>query len=162
MSSEGQRPGEIPGSNSMNPAVRTAGNPGRRLLLHLAAETPAAIFALLPSAACPACLGAYGALLSAAGLGFLANKRVLIPATVALIAIGLSSLAWSARRHRRIAPLFLAGAGSAAILIGQQGAFGHHRHILTWAGASLFLAASVWNLTLKMRTQQNLNPHRAE
>ena len=47
------------------------------------AATAGVLVPLLPKGACPLCLGAYGALLSTLGLGFLATERALAPLVVA-------------------------------------------------------------------------------
>jgi len=65
---------------------------------------PGGLLALLPAAKCPFCIAAYTGLLSSVGLGFLHNDRVLAPIIGVFLAVGLLSVAWSTRSHRRLGP----------------------------------------------------------
>ena len=110
------------------------------------AVVPAAILSVLPSASCPVCLAAYGAVLSSFGLGFLFKDEVQKPLIVLFLAISVASIAWSARLHRRSGPLLVAATGTVAILAGRiVGDF-------PWAvytGAPCVIVAAAWNLILK-------------
>jgi len=70
------------------------------------------------AAAC--CAGASWALaaLTAIGAGFLINDAVLIPLFAVLLGLSLWLLFRSARAHADLRPVYLAGAGAAAALIG--------------------------------------------
>jgi len=107
---------------------------------------PGAILALLPVAHCPACIGAYFAVLSAVGLGFLATERVLAPLIALFVVIGIATVAWSTRSHRHPGPLVVTLIGSVAVVAGR----------LIWtvptalyAGVVLLFGAALWNLWLK-------------
>ncbi len=110
------------------------------------AVLPGVVFALLPVAHCPACLGAYFAVLSALGLGFLMTERVLAPLIAGFLVFGLVSVAWSTWSHRRLGPLVVTLAGSAGVVAGR----------LVWdipaalyISVGLLMAAALWNLWLK-------------
>lgn len=107
---------------------------------------PGAALPLLPSATCPLCLAAYGGILSALGLGFLANKRVLDPLIVVFLAVGIFSMAFSMRSHRHSGPLLLAIIGAAAVVAGR---LIWNAPAALYIGVGLFAGASVWNLWLK-------------
>jgi mercuric ion transport protein len=107
---------------------------------------PGAALALLPSASCPACWGAYGALLASVGLGFLINERALAPLILGALAVGILAIAWTTRSHGRYGPLVLAVAGSAAIAAGR---FMWDMPPAVYGGGALVLGASIWNLRLK-------------
>ncbi len=118
----------------------------RRPWLRSLALLPGAAVSLLPSATCPVCLAAYAGFASSLGLGFLFSERILAPLIGLLLAVGLVSVAWSARSHGRAGPLLLTLLGSAAVLAGR----------LVWSiptmlygGVTLLVAASLWNLWLK-------------
>jgi hypothetical protein len=107
---------------------------------------PGAILVLLPVAHCPACLGAYFAVLSAVGLGFMVTERVLAPLIGLFLVLGIGTVAWSAKSHRRLGPLVVTLVGSAAVVAGR----------LVWTvpaalfcGVALLVGAALWNLWLK-------------
>jgi hypothetical protein len=92
------------------------------------------------------CIAAYTGVLSALGLGFLFNERVLAPLIAAFLLVGVGSIAWSARSHGRRAPLVVAVAGAGAVVAGR----------LLWTlpsvlyvGIALLVVGSLWNLWLK-------------
>ncbi len=110
------------------------------------AVLPGAAMALLPVAHCPACLGAYFAVLSALGLGFLVTDRVLVPLIGLFLVFGLGTVAWSTRSHRHLGPLAVTLLGSAGVVVGR----------LIWniptvlfSGVTLLIAAALWNLWFK-------------
>jgi cation transport ATPase len=110
------------------------------------AVLPGALLALLPSATCPMCLAAYAAVLSAMGLGFLFNGRVLRPLIVIFLAIGIFSMAWSARSHRRRGPLVVTVAGSGIVVVSR---LVWNIPMAVYMGVALLVGASLWNLWLK-------------
>jgi len=117
------------------------------------AVLPGAAIALLPVAHCPACLGAYFAVLSALGLGFLVTEHVLAPLIALFLVLGLGTVAWSTRSHRRFGPLVVTLVGSAAVVVGR----------LIWSlpamlygGVALLIAAALWNLWLKRPRSDSL------
>lgn len=110
------------------------------------AVLPGAVVALLPVAHCPACIGAYFAVLSALGLGFVATEHVLAPLIGLFLALGLGTVAWSIKSHGRLGPLLVTVLGSGAVVAGR----------LVWVvpallyvGVGLLVGASLWNLWLK-------------
>lgn len=114
---------------------------------------PGALLPLLPSATCPMCLAAYAGVLSAVGLGFLFNERVLAPLIVIFLAVGIFSVAWSSRGYRRREPLLGTLLGSAAVVVGR---LIWHVHLLVYSGVALLLVASLFNLWLKRPRQERL------
>lgn len=92
------------------------------------------------AAAC--CAGASWALaaLAAVGAGFLINDAVLIPAFVALLGLSLWLVFRSARAHRNLHPVYLAGAGALSALIGLWTST-----IILFAGLGLIVASSLWD-----------------
>ncbi len=129
--------------------IRAALHEARRLRwswLRSMALLPGVIVSLLPSAACPACLAVYGAVLSALGLGVLVTERALVPLIAACLALGVLSVAWTTRSHGRYGPLVATLVGSLAVVLGR----------LIWTlppvlygGIALLVGASLWNLWLK-------------
>ncbi len=121
-------------------------SPASQSWLRNLALVPGAALALLPSASCPVCIAAYAGALSALGLGFLFNERVLAPLIGVFLAIGVGSVAWSTRSHGRVMPLVVTVLGAAGVIGGR----------LIWAvpsvlyaGVGLLIGASLWNLWLK-------------
>jgi hypothetical protein len=133
-------------------SINNASSGGRNWLRSLAV-LPGAFLPLVPSATCPACLTAYAGVLSAVGLGFLLNERVLAPLIVVFLIIGVVSVAWSTRSHRRAGPLVGTLLGSAAVIMGRVAG---HDHILLYSGVVVLIGASLWNLWLKRRQQEPL------
>jgi mercuric ion transport protein len=105
-------------------------------LLKQIGSTAAAAFA----AAC--CAGASWALaaLTAVGAGFLINDAVLIPLFVALLGLSLWLLLRSARAHAYLKPVYLAGAGAVAALVGLWTST-----VVLFAGLGVMVASSLWD-----------------
>jgi hypothetical protein len=57
--------------------------------------------------------------LSALGLGFLFNERVLAPLIIVFLTLGVGSIAWSTRSHGRIAPLSTTVLGAGGVVGGR-------------------------------------------
>ena len=110
------------------------------------AVVPGAVLALLPAAKCPLCLAAYAGVLSSLGLGFLAKERVLTPLIGVFLGIGLASVGWSARRHRRWGPVVISVLGSAAVIAGR---LLWDVPVALYGGVALLLGGSLWNIWLK-------------
>lgn len=83
------------------------------------ATVPGALVSLLPTATCPACLGAYAGLVSAMGVGFLFRKQVLLPFIGVFLLLGMVGALMSRRRHHRSGPLLLTIAGSLLVALGR-------------------------------------------
>ena len=117
-------------------------------LKQLVASLPGIVVPLLPKGACPLCLGAYGAVLSSLGLGFLATDRVLTPVTLAALAITVGSIAIGVRGHRTFGPLIVAIISTVAVVAGR---FVWEIPVLLYLGLATLFAASFWNLWLGRR-----------
>ncbi len=103
---------------------------------------PAILVALLPKLACPACWPAYAGLLSAVGLGFLAQTEYLLPLTGAFLAVVLLGLGYRAKSRRGYRPLCL-GILAAGILL--PGKFWFESNLLFYSGLVSLVGASIWN-----------------
>ena len=92
------------------------------------------------AAAC--CAGASWALaaLTAVGAGFLINDAVLIPPYVALLGLGVWLLFRSARAHRNLRPVYLAGTGGLGALVGLWTST-----VVLFLGLGLIVASSFWD-----------------
>jgi hypothetical protein len=118
----------------------------RRSWLGTLALVPGAVLPLLPSATCPFCIAAYAGFASALGLGFLFNERVLAPLIAVFLGIGVVTIAWSTRSHRRPGPL-VATIGGALVVVAARLVW--RVPPLMYAGVAVLIAASIWNLWLK-------------
>ncbi len=111
-----------------------------------ALAVPGALLSLLPSFACPVCLAAYAGVLSTLGLGFVLTESVLAPLIIAFLLVGVASVAWTTRSHRRAGPLLTMVAGSGAVVAGR---LVWNTPAVLYVGIALVIGASVWNLWLK-------------
>jgi hypothetical protein len=136
----------VPPEGLIQAALLRRHRPGRQRFARSLVLLPGPLVALLPSVTCPLCLPAWAGVLSSLGLGFVMSERVLAPVIALLLTVGCASVAWSARCHRRVAPLALALVGSAAVVAGR---LVWSIPVVTYAGAALLVGASVWNLWLK-------------
>ncbi len=143
----------IAGRESRPHERRPAGRPEGRGWIRSLAVLPGALLALLPSATCPACLAAYAGLVSALGLGFLFNERVLAPLIGIFLSIGIVSVAWSTRTHRRLGPLVVTAVGSGVVVAGR---LLWNVPIALYTGVGLLVGASLWNLWLKRPKAESL------
>lgn len=117
------------------------------------AVLPGAALALLPAVSCPACFAAYIGVMSAAGLGFLVNERVLAPLILLFLAIGVAGVTWSTRSHRQPGPLVLTILGSVAVIIGR---LIWRVPVVLYGGITLLVGASLWNLWIKRPSPEPL------
>jgi hypothetical protein len=99
---------------------------------------PSVLLALLPKLTCPLCWPAYGAALSALGLGFVDYTPYLLPLTALFIAVSLGALAWTARVRGDWLPVGLGALGAANLLLGR---FALESDILTYAAIALLVVA---------------------
>jgi hypothetical protein len=79
------------------------------------------------------------------------KERVLAPLIAVALVVGIVSLAWSTKSHRRPGPLLLSIAGSMAIAGGR---LIWNVTPLVYVGGVVLLGASLWNLWLKRRRPQ--------
>ena len=91
------------------------------------------------AAACCAGAGWALAALTATGAGFLINDAVLVPLYLALLALSVWLVFRSARAHRNLRPVYLAGAGALAALIGLWTST-----VVVFVGLGLMVASSFW------------------
>ncbi|MGH7647501.1 MAG: MerC domain-containing protein [Gemmatimonadaceae bacterium] len=93
------------------------------------------------------------AVITALGLGFLRNDRLLFPAEVVSLIVLLWTLLRSRGRHGRSAPLIAGAAAAAWMFLGlrSRGAFGT---IAALSGAAAVVAVIIWD----WRTQRSCTP----
>ena len=139
-----------------SPAPERASRRARRggWLAPLAA-LPGIGVSMLPIGLCPACWPAYAGLLGALGLGALIETRYVLALTVVFLAIALAALAWKAKLRRGWGP-FLLGLVAAAMLL--TGKFVLDSQPVSYGGAGLLIAASIWNAwPLRYHDDENEN-----
>jgi len=107
---------------------------------------PAAVLPLLPAATCPFCIAAYAGVVSALGLGFLLNERIMLPLIVFFMAVSVATVGWTSRSHRRKGPLVTTVMGAAAVVLGRVAL---NVPVLVYFGVGLLVFGSAWNLWLK-------------
>lgn len=151
-SSDAARPCCAAQSDPSSSQPETGEHAGRGWL-RTAVMMPAAILPLLPAATCPFCLAAYAGVLSFLGLGYLLNEQVLAPLIVSALLLGIASIAWTTRSHKKAAPLVGAILGAAGVVAGR---LVWNVPVLLYLGVALLLGASVWNLWLKRRRRSPL------
>lgn len=103
---------------------------------------PAVGVSLLPKLACPACWPAYAGLLSAFGLGFLANATYLLPLTVAFLIVAVGALGWRAKHRRGFGPFALGVLAGTIVVVGK---FSYNSNLALYGGIALLVGASLWN-----------------
>lgn len=102
----------------------------------------AVLSGLLPAVSCAACWPAYTAVLSAFGIGFINYTPYLTFILPALLFIALSSLFRSASLRGKYGPFYL-GVLAAVLIFWAR--FLMDLDIVVYAGATLFIIASIWN-----------------
>ncbi|QDU38800.1 hypothetical protein Mal4_31300 [Maioricimonas rarisocia] len=102
---------------------------------------PAVGVSLLPNLACPACWPAYAGLLSAMGLGFLAEATYLLPLTGLFLMVAVGALAWQSRNRR--GPVLLGLLAAVTVLAGK---FWFDSSPAMAAGIVLLAGATFWNV----------------
>jgi hypothetical protein len=108
--------------------------------------TFSAILPLLPSFTCPACLAAYGGILSAFGLGAVLKTSVLNPLISVFLVIQVGAIGWTTRSHQKPIPLILTALGAGAIVAGR---IITHWPVVMYIGIGALIAGAIWNLILK-------------
>lgn len=104
----------------------------------MAGIAPSVLLALLPKLTCPLCWPAYGAALSALGLGFIDYTPYLLPLTAFFIAVSLGALAWTGWTRGDVLPVALGALGAAGLLLGR---FALESDLLTYAAIALLVIA---------------------
>lgn len=96
------------------------------------------------------CLGITAAvsLLSAVGLGFLVNDRVLIPLLLGFLGLTIAGLALDWRHHHHPSALILGAVGGVALLLSAVVA---QARPVAYASIALLVAASLLNLRFRRR-----------
>lgn len=107
---------------------------------------PGAVLPLLPAATCPACIAAYAGVVSALGLGFLVNERVMVPLILFFLGLSVATVGWAWRTHRHIGPFAATLAGAAGVVLGR---IALHVPVFVYAGVALLIAGTAWNLWFK-------------
>ena len=137
---------QVPSEQVIRAAIKRARARSRWAWVRSLAVLPGAVLPLLPSFACPACVAAYAGVLSTFGLGVVLTERVMAPLIAVFLTVGMVTVAWATRSHRRPGPLILTLLGSTAVVAGR----------LIWSipsviygGVVLLIGASLWNLWLK-------------
>ncbi len=102
---------------------------------------PAAALAALP--ACPACYPLYAGVLSSLGLAPLLGTGAQTVLSVAFLTGALAALVYRAKARRGYLP-FAVGTVASLVVVG--GKFGLGWDALTYAGVSLLIGASLWNI----------------
>jgi len=110
----------------------------RRLL----AVAPGLGASVLPVGTCPVCWPAYAGLLTTVGLGFLLDTTYLLPVTVVLLGLALSSLAYRANSRHGYGPLAVGIVGASIAFVGKS-TFLSDR--LLFLGLVFLVGASLWN-----------------
>lgn len=116
---------------------------GTRRAARFLGALPGIVVALLPVGACPVCWPAYGAVLGAAGVGFLLDRAYLLPVALAALAPALVALGYGAPSRQGYGPLLVGVVGAAAILVGK---FALGWTWAAYAGVALLLGATSWNV----------------
>lgn len=106
------------------------------------------LVALLPAIFCPACWGAYAALLSSLGVGFFNYTPFLLPVMMLLLLLNLVFLCLEARRKKRYSALTLGGVATVTIIVAK---FVLELQWLLYVGVAGLIFASIWNLTFVKR-----------
>jgi MerC mercury resistance protein len=125
----------------------------RRRGLPIAGQTAGRALGAVGALACVLCcvsIPGIAAGLTALGLGFLRNDRILIPGTALSIAVLFFTLARARERHRRNAPVVAAFVATAMMWIGLTSR-GTMATVFALAGAATLVAAAVWDAGLQRR-----------
>ncbi len=107
------------------------------------AVLPSLGIATVPVGLCPLCFAGYVGAFGAMGVGFLLERRYLMPLAAAALLLALGSLAWRARTRRGYGPLTLGVIGALVLWLGQ---FVANNVATTTLGATTLLIAAAWNV----------------
>lgn len=114
--------------------------------LRTVAPLPAAVLAVLPSFTCPVCIAAYAGVLSSMGLGFMYQSKYQTPLIVGFLLVGIATVAYSSRTHKKRSPVLLTLLGAAGVVAGK---LVWEVPLLMYGGAALLFGATLYNLWLK-------------
>lgn len=109
----------------------------------LFAAVPGVGVGALPVLACPACWPAYSGILGVLGLGFLIDRTILFPLTVAFFGLALVALAYRAKKRRGYRPFIL---GLIAVALALAFKFVVSVPVVMYLGLGGLVAASFWNV----------------
>ena len=110
---------------------------------HTLLMVPAVGASLLPKLICPMCWPAYAGIVSSLGLGFLIGTAYLLPVTAAFLVVSTGALAFRARQRRGYAPFWTGSVAAIVVLVGK---FRFDSGVATYAGITLLVAVSIWNI----------------
>lgn len=113
------------------------------------------VAAILPAAACPACVPAYASALSSLGVNFLGFGTGQFALVGILLSVALGMLAYDCKRHRRIGPLIIGLLGCACVVTSR---IYFDQPLVSYAGSTAFLSAAIWN-GLIVKKQRTLTKH---
>ncbi len=102
---------------------------------------PVSALAALP--VCPACYPAYAGVLSALGLGALANTTAQTMLTALLLSVALIALLYRARSRRGLGP-FVVGVTATLLVVVSKFVLGFDGG--TYIGVGVLVVAGVWNV----------------
>ncbi len=102
---------------------------------------PVSALAALP--VCPACYPAYAGVLSALGLGALANSTAQTLLTALLLSLALIALLYRARSRRGLGP-FVLGVTATLVIVVSKFVLGFDGG--TYIGVGVLIVAGVWNV----------------
>ncbi|MEG3190959.1 hypothetical protein [Lysobacter sp. D1-1-M9] len=121
------------------PASPSGGGRWRRAL----AVLPSLGVATVPVGLCPVCFAGYLGVFSAVGLGFLLERRYLLPLAAMALLLALASLAWRAPARWGYGPLAVGAAGALLLWLGQ---FVLGNVVAIVLGAVALGVAAAWNV----------------
>lgn len=123
---------------------------------HALVMLPGVGASLLPKLMCPLCWPAYAGIVSSLGLGFLVGSPYLLPVAAAFLAVSTGALTFRAHQRHGYAPFWTGSAGALLVLAGK---FRFESVAATYAGITLLVAASIWNIWPR-RVIQVIRPSR--
>jgi mercuric ion transport protein len=93
-------------------------------------------------------LAAYAGIVSSLGLGFLIGTTYLLPLTAGFLAVSAGALGFRARHRHGYGPVWMGVLAAIVVLVGK---FHLESVATTYAGITLLVVASVWNIWPRRR-----------
>jgi mercuric ion transport protein len=115
---------------------------------HTLLTAPGIGVSLLPKLICPVCWPAYAGIVSSLGLGFLIGTTYLLPLTAGFLAVSAGALGFRARHRHGYGPVWMGVLAAIVVLVGK---FHLESVATTYAGITLLVVASVWNIWPRRR-----------